>query len=103
MSVRTVHILSRIRYLNEITGQPTEAFCRDDNGNNHWNVGSYFLNENNNTLDRITDDNGGSTSPLDENSCTKAVLYQKINAFIIGVELGLKLAEDRLDKALLRL
>lgn len=91
MSVNIKNLQSQIDYLNEITGNPKEVWTRV-NGQNVAHIGSYELTGAYGgwNLEQIVTDGGGVTMPLGSGFYPKKELYAKINAFIIGIETGLK-------------
>jgi 2-keto-4-pentenoate hydratase len=100
MSVKLSNLLYQVAYLNRITGHKVEPYTRTNEGNIP-NVGTYSIDgaSYGYMLEQMCS-SGGVSHPLGYERCTKAQLYAKIDAFIKGIEEGLRLAETKIDNIL---
>ena len=80
----------RVAYLNRITGSPAESYTRDDDGKYRANIGNYHLcgDYGGWQLHRMQTDGGGITDVLGGGYQSKRELYNRLNAFIQGIELA---------------
>lgn len=73
--------------INRAAGENVEAVSRDDDGEFHWNIGTYFIDSayGGVKLQRVTSDGGGVTS-ISSGYVTKRELYKFMHAFLSGLE-----------------
>ena len=81
---------SLVSYLNKITNSPDKSYSIGEDGLYHANPGCYCLDGayGGVNLNRICNDGGGVNTPLGGGFYTKKELYNKISAFIKGIEEG---------------
>ena len=86
---------SLVDYINELTGQPKEAYSKQEDGTYKANVGNYHIDGayGGVNLHQICTDGGGVTEPLGGGYWTKKELYQKLHAFIRGIGVGKELKD----------
>lgn len=79
----------RIKFLNEITGNPTDTYEYGD-----FKVGNYHLYRayGQHYLHQVANENGGTTNILEGG--TKRDLYDRLNILIDGVILGQSLTSE---------
>jgi hypothetical protein len=85
---------SLIEYVNELTASPKQAYSKQDDGTYKANIGNYHLDcaYGGYNLARICSDGGGISQPLGGGYHTKRELYNKLHAFIRGIDTGKKLS-----------
>lgn len=76
-------------YINKITNSPAE-YSDQDTGKFRSHVGHYCLDwaYSGVNLQRVCNESGGVSQPLGSGFCTKRELYEKMHAFIRGIEEG---------------
>lgn len=96
MSVKISNLESQIQYLNQITGNPEQTWIRVD-GQNIAQIGNYHLEGAYGgwNLAQIVNIHGAITNPLGGGFCSKTELYAKINAFIIGIIIGIEVSKKK--------
>lgn len=90
MRVTIKQLEQQVKYLNELTGNPTTPYTRKD-GRNNANIGNYNISQayGGVCLHQITNAGGGVTCPLMQGHEPKKDLDAKLRAFITGIELKL--------------
>lgn len=81
---------SLVSYINKITNSPEESYTKDENGHYKANVGNFHIDGayGGVQLVRMCTEGGGISQPLGGGFCTKRELYEKMQAFIRGIEQG---------------
>ena len=84
---------SLVAYINDITGSPQEPYSKNSEGNFKANIGNYHLDfaYGGVNLSRMANDGGGINQPLGGGFHTKRELYDKLQAFIRGIQTGKEL------------
>jgi len=84
---------SVITYLNQITGNKSEPYSRDDNNKFIVNNGVYYLTGayGGHKLEQMDLTGSGSHDVLNTGFTSKKSLYYAIHTYIYGIEAGLKL------------
>jgi hypothetical protein len=74
--------------INEVTGSPMATWTRTDDGGMVANVGNYHLSfaYGGVNLERVTNQGGGVTCPLGMGHGPKRALWDKMQAFLSGLE-----------------
>lgn len=74
--------------LNKLTGSPETSYTRGEDGRLRANVGNYYISHayGGVCLHRMSNENGGVTCPLDNGHGPKRELWEKMHAFIAGIE-----------------
>lgn len=87
---------SLVDYINTITNSPKESYSKGEDGHYHANIGNYHIDGayGGVTLHQIVTDGGGVTTPLGGGYFTKRELYQKLYAFIRGIDIGKSIKQD---------
>lgn len=82
-----------VAYLNKITNSPAEYSHTTPGGRFCANIGHYCLSGayGGVQLQRVCTDGGGVSEPLGGEYCTKRELYEKLRAYIRGIETGKEL------------
>jgi len=77
-------------YLNRITGNPETAYTRDDSGKFTANIGNYHISYayGGACLHQMMNEGGGVTCPIEHCHVPKRELWDKMQAFIAGIELA---------------
>jgi hypothetical protein len=94
----TVKMLeSRVKYLNKITNSPETSYTRSGdkitaNIGNHYLDGAYSGY----TVDRMCNESGGVTE-IFSGHMPKRDLYNKLNAYISGIEEGKRLQDEHVN------
>lgn len=85
--ITNAHLETLVTHINKITNNPVEA-CTNNEGKFTWNVGSYCIGYSFNgvNLERISSNGGGVSQPFGHAAYTKRELYEKMQAFIRGIE-----------------
>jgi hypothetical protein len=78
----------RMMRLNAITNSPTEAYTVDEYGQYKANPGHFHLSHayGGVCVHRMHNDAGGVTTPILSYHTTKRDMYDRLNAFIDGIE-----------------
>ena len=88
MSTRVTNsqLQSLIDRLNETTGNSKDAYGEDGNAN----IGTYYIDKaySGNKLVQIMNKGGGVVTPLYTGYVTKRELYDRVYAFLCGINLG---------------
>lgn len=95
MRITDKHLDGLINRLNKLTGNP-ETYCtttKNEDGANasfKTNVGHYHVSYayGGCELQQVVNEGGAVSTPLNTGFTTKRDLYEKIHAFIKGIELG---------------
>jgi hypothetical protein len=84
---------SLVDYLNQITNSPATSYSKGEDGRYHANIGAYCLDfaYSGVQLQRICNDGGGISTPLGGGFNTKRELYNKLHAYLRGIETGKEL------------
>ena len=82
-----------IEYINELTNSPKQSYAKQDDGTYKAQIGNYHLEGayGGYNVARICTDGGGITQPLGGGYHTKRELYEKLHAFIRGIDTGKEL------------
>jgi hypothetical protein len=82
---------SKVKYLNKITGNPETSYTQTKKGIKA-NIGNYYLDGtcSGYTVDRICNESGAVTE-LFSGHMPKAELYNKLHAYISGLQAGKEL------------
>ena len=74
--------------INRITNSPLEAYTKDENGKFRANTGNYHLSYayGGVELQRMHNEAGGVTTPLNTGHVTKRELYNLMQAYINGLQ-----------------
>lgn len=74
--------------INEVTGSPLQSWVRDENGKNVAQVGNYHISHayGGVCLHRMSNTGGGVTTVLGYGHCPKRELFEKMHAFLAGLE-----------------
>ena len=90
MRITQKDLESVINRLNETTNSPTEQYTRDDSGHLKANVGNYHLSMayDGYKLERVCNEGGGASCPINTGFTTKRDLYNQLQAFINGIYTG---------------
>lgn len=81
---------NQVDYLNELMGTPKKPWT-SENGKTRSNIGNYHLYfaYGGVCLHQIMNEGGGVKTPIGGGCVPKKELYQKLTAFIEGIELGI--------------
>jgi len=81
---------SLVDYLNKLTNSPTESYTKGEDSRYHANIGCYVIDSAYSgwQLQRISNEGGGVSQPIGGGYDTKREAYEKISAFIRGIEAG---------------
>jgi hypothetical protein len=84
------HLESLVKYINEITKSPAEPYTKQSTGEFRSNVGNYHLDwaYSGVNLARMCNESGGISQPIGGGFFTKRELYEKLHAYIRGIETG---------------
>ena len=84
------HLESLCAYINKLTNSPLKSYELGEDGRYHAQIGNYHISGayGGVNLERICNDGGGITQPLGGGFHTKRELYNRIQAFIRGIEAG---------------
>ena len=76
--------------LNKVTGSPLKAWVRDDAGKLHAQIGNFHINQayGGVELQRMMNEGGGIDTPLGYGHVPKRELWNKMQAFLRGLELA---------------
>ena len=87
MRVTLKDLESRLRYLNELTGNPTTYSDTQPPEKIKTNIGHYHLGAayGGICLHQVCTEDGGVTTPLYTGYITKTKMYDLINAYISGI------------------
>jgi len=82
---------ARVGWLNELTGQPKTPYTRDKGGKLKANIGNYHLSHayGGVSLCQMSSDGGGVTNVLTCGHIPKRDLFDRLCAFMTGIETGL--------------
>ena len=83
------YLAGMVDRLNRLTGSPVETWTKRADGKGAMaNVGNYHLDHayGGVNLCRVVNQSGGVTNPIGGGFCTKRELYDKLHAFIRGIE-----------------
>ena len=85
---------SLVDHINKLTGNAPAPYTHNSTGI-HANIGNYFLEYayNGINLVRMCSEGGGISQPLGGGFHTKRELYEKLHAFILGIETGKELKD----------
>jgi len=74
--------------INRVTGSPSESWTKDSDGHYHANIGNYHLSGAYGgwNLERMHNDRGGVTTPLHCGHIPARDLYNRMRAFLTGLE-----------------
>jgi hypothetical protein len=74
--------------INEVTGSPMQTWSRKEDGGMVANVGNYHISfaYGGVNLERITNQGGGVSCPLGMGHGPKRALWDKMHAFLAGLE-----------------
>lgn len=74
--------------LNAITNSPSEPYTKNENGEYIANIGNFHLSSayGGYCVHRMYNVGGGATTPILSYHTTKRDLYDRLNAFIDGIE-----------------
>ena len=92
MTYTTYMLEARIEYLNKLTNSPATPYTRTESGNLVANVGNFHLSHafDGVCLHRMRNESGGVTTPIVSFHITKRDLYDRINAYIDGIQFALE-------------
>lgn len=84
--------------LNKRTGADPEPWTRDETGL-HANIGTFYLDGAYGGVDlyQMCTDGGGVSDVLGCGHTTKRDLYNRIRGLLVGLDMGLELASERLS------
>jgi hypothetical protein len=87
------HLKSLVDYINTITDSPKESYKLGQDGRYHAQIGCYCLDYaySGVQLQRICNDGGGVSQPIGGGYGTKRELYEKLQAYIRGIQDGKEL------------
>lgn len=82
------HLQGMINRLNRLTNSPAEPYGKDEHGKFKANIGCFHLSHayGGVQLDRICNEAGGVSTPLGLGHGPKRDLYDRIYAYIRGIE-----------------
>ena len=74
--------------INEVTGSPNAMYTRHADGSLTANIGHYYIDfaYGGVNLERITNEGGGCTCPIGMGHGPKRALWDKMHAFLSGLE-----------------
>jgi hypothetical protein len=84
------HLNSLVAYINQLTNSPAESWTKGTDDRYHSNVGNFHLDwaYGGVTLARMVNTSGGISQPLGGGFDTKRELFEKLHAFIRGIDEG---------------
>jgi hypothetical protein len=87
--ITNAHLESLVNYINQITNSPAESYT-ESGGKYTANVGNYHLDwaYSGVNLIRMCNESGGVSQPLGGGFGTKRELYEKLQAYIRGIQEG---------------
>jgi len=82
------HLNRQCEILNEITGSPIAPWLRNGDGTLKAQIGNYHISQcyGGVCLHRMFNEGGGVTCPLDNYHGPKRELFEKMRAYISGIE-----------------
>ena len=86
MRVTKKQLENKVNYLNDLTGNDREPYIFGQGSN----VGTYYIQGayGGYQLQQIVNKSGGARTLLNTGYTTKKELYNNINSFLLGIELG---------------
>lgn len=83
-------IEARVTYLNELTGNPIEPWLRNGEGRSKANIGNYHTSHayGGVNVQQMTNEGGGVCEPIQCGHSPKRELFDKLCAFINGIEVA---------------
>jgi hypothetical protein len=83
-------VLSLVDRLNALTGSHPDAYSKNDAGTYRPNVGNYHVSRayGGMALHRMGNEHGGITDVLHSGHISARELYERIHAYIRGIEAG---------------
>jgi len=87
---------AKIAYLNKITNNPVSSYSLDEGGKYKANVGNYHLSQayGGVCVHQMANEGGGVRTPIVHSHVKKRELFDKLCAFIDGIEYGKKLTNN---------
>ena len=87
--ITNAHLEHQVDTINELTKSPAEPWT-STGGRSKANVGNYHIDGayGGVELSRMISDGGGTSAPLGSGHVTKRELYNRLRAFIAGIETG---------------
>jgi hypothetical protein len=78
----------RVKRLNQITNSPVEPYTKNEEGKYIASIGNFHLSHayGGVCLHRMHGEGGGITTPIISYHTTKRNLYDRLNAFIDGIQ-----------------
>ena len=88
MRITIKNLESQVKYLNELTNNPLKPYSYG----NGSNIGCYYIQGayGGYKLEQIVNKGGGCRTLLNTGFTTKKNLFNNINSFLLGLELGKK-------------
>lgn len=82
------HLQALCDRLNKLTNSPAKTYALNESGKRCAHIGNFHIGSaySGVQLQRIANDAGGITTPLGGGYGTKRALYEKMSAFIAGLE-----------------
>ena len=86
MRITKKQLENKVNYLNDLTGNARKPYIFGKGSN----VGTYYIQGayGGYQLQQIVNKNGGARTLLNTGYTTKKELYNNINSFLLGIELG---------------
>ena len=81
-----------VRHINEATGNPIEAYTRQEDGRHKANIGNYHLSwaYGGVCLEQMSNEGGGVRTVLWTGYTTKGRLMEAMQAYLAGIDAGRK-------------
>lgn len=76
--------------INELTGSPKQAYSKGADGKHRANIGNFHISGayGGVNVHRMSNEGGGINTPLGGGYHTKRELYEKLNAYIGGLQMA---------------
>lgn len=88
---------TRVDWLNDLTDQPKTSYTRDEGGKLRANIGNYHLSHayGGVNLCQMVNEDGGVTTIFSCGHIPKRQLFDRLCAYMDGIEAGLKMKEGK--------